>query len=374
MENDGKCAGSLRIDRIGIYRFDIPLREPMKIATMETRSAPNVLVRIGTDGGIEGWGEASPLHAIVGETQETCLAAAREIRPLLLSCDPRETAALAAVMERFLPHNTTVRSAFDMALHDVAARAAGLPLYRLLGGRRRSMETDLTIFIGDPDAAGDKALRVLERGFRIIKTKVGVSLEDDLRRLGNIRKAVGMGPGLRIDANQGWRRMEAVRFLEAMGNLKIEFCEQPVRARDLEGLRFVSDRSPVPVMADEALFSASDALRIIGLGAAPYFNITLSKSGGIREAGTIARIAEASGVPCMMGCMLESRLGISAAAHFALAHEAVTFFDLDSFYDHAADPIAGGATVRDGMVEVPEEPGLGAVPDPAFLKTLVEIP
>ncbi len=230
------------------------------------------------------------------------------------------------------------------------------------------METDLTIPIGHPESAGEKALAALAEGYRIIKTKVGVSPAEDLRRLKNIRAAVGGRASIRIDANQGWRRMEAVRTLRALSTLDIEFCEQPVRAEDVEGLRWVNENAPIPVMADEALFSPADALRLVTAGAAPYFNIKLSKSAGILGARKVAHIAEAAGVACMLGCMLESRLGLTAAAHLALAHECIVFFDLDSNHDHAVDPIEGGMTVREGMIEVPDAPGLGARPDPAFLE------
>jgi L-alanine-DL-glutamate epimerase-like enolase superfamily enzyme len=175
---------------------------------------------------------------------------------------------------------------------------------------------------------------------------------------------------LRIDANQGWRRMEAVECLRDLAPFNIEFCEQPVRAGNVKALRYVSQNAPIAVMADESLFSAVDALALIEAEAAPYFNIKLSKSGGMREALRIAHIAEAGGIACMAGCMLESRLGITAAAHFALATEAVTFFDLDAFYEHSVNPIAGGVEIRHGMIEMPEGPGIGARPDPAFVKRL----
>ncbi|MBN1422622.1 MAG: dipeptide epimerase [Planctomycetes bacterium] len=363
----------MRIDAVDIYAFDIRLHEPVRIATMISEVAPNVLIRLGTNGGVEGWGEASPLHSIVGETQATDLAAAAEIRPLLLHRNPLEIASIAGDIGRFLPHNPTIASAFDMALYDIAAKVAGLPLFRFLGGRKRPMETDLTIYIGDVESAGERALRVLEHGFRIIKTKVGASARDDVRRLTAIREAVGAGPALRIDANQGWKRMEAVDCLRALGDLAIEFCEQPVRACDVAGLRFVGDRSPIPIMADESIFSAADALRLVEGRAVPYFNIKLSKSGGIHEALSIARLAETAGIACMAGCMLESRLGITAAAHFALATDAVAFYDLDSFFEHAESPIAGGIEIRDGMIDIPDAPGIGAAPDPDFVKRLRKV-
>jgi len=373
MDKQDVRAGDLKIDAVDIYKFDIRLHEPLRIATMVSEVAPNVLIRLRTNAGVEGWGEASPLHSIVGETQAIDLAAAREIRPLILGRNPLEIASIIGDIERFLPHKPTMASAFDMALYDIASKLAGLPLFRFLGGRKRPMETDLTIYIGSPEEAGERALRVIEKGFRIIKTKVGVSARDDLRRLTAIREAVGAGPVLRIDANQGWKRIEAVECLRALADLGIEFCEQPVRAADFAGLRFVTDRSPIPAMADESIFSPADALRLIEAGAVPYFNIKLSKSGGIHQALSIARLAEAGGIACMVGCMLESRLGITAAAHFALATDAVTFYDLDSFFEHAESPIAGGVEIRNGMIEIPETPGIGAAPDPAFLKRIEEV-
>jgi len=364
---------SIKITAVEIYPFDVRMREPFRIASMVSTVSANVLVHIITDAGLDGWGEASSLHAIAGETQGTNIAAARDLRPLLIGCNPLEIGPIVAALGRFLPHNTTIRGAFDMALHDIAARAAGLPLWRFLGGRRRPLETDLTIPIGNPADAGARARAALDLGFRIIKTKVGVSPAEDRRRLEGIRSEVGRDPVLRIDANGGWRRLDAVRTLRAIADLGIEFCEQPVAGRDIEGLRIVSESQPIPVMADESLFSPADALELVRARAVPAFNIKLSKSAGIRDGLAIARIAETAGIDCMVGCMLETRLGLTAAAHLALAAENVVFLDLDAHYEHAEDPILGGMRVEKGMVEVPEEPGLGARPDPVRLAGIPKI-
>jgi L-alanine-DL-glutamate epimerase-like enolase superfamily enzyme len=276
-------------------------------------------------------------------------------------------------MDAYLPHNTTLKSAVDMALFDIAAQVAGLPLYSFLGGHRREMETDLTIGIGDPEEAGDKALAIRSMGFRIIKVKLGLDFEDDCRRLMNIRKAVGAEPVIRIDANQGWDRVSAVRNLDAFKEFDIEFCEQPCRAQDHQGMRFVSHRSVIPIMADESLFSMHDALEIIQQDAAPYFNLKLSKSGGIHNVRKIAHVAEAGYRPCMMGCMSESRLGIAAAAHFAMSNNVVRFFDLDSFCEHAENPMLGSVEIKNGMIAVPDQPGIGVHPDPEYIQHLDEV-
>jgi len=361
---------NLKITAIDIYPFGVKMIAPFRIATMVADHAPNMLVRVRTDSGLTGWGEGSPLHSIVGETQAICITAAQELKALLLGRNPLEIVGLVREMEHFLPHNATARSAFDMALYDIAAQAAGMPLYRFLGGTLRTMETDLTMGLSPPEEAGAKAREIVAQGFRIIKIKLGTTYEADFARVRNIREAVGPGIALRIDANQGWDRITALRALNTMAAFEVEFCEQPLRAHDVAGLRMLRQQTAIPVMADEALFSPADALRLITEEAAPYFNIKLSKSGGIHNALKIATLAEAGGVRCMVGCMLESRLGLTAAAHFACAADTVRFFDLDTFVEQAEDPIEGGMQVTEGRIQLPETPGLGAAPTSELLSRL----
>ena len=360
----------LAIQEMRIFRFDIPLKDVFTIATMSLSKAQNLLVELKTNQDISGWGEASPLRAIVGETQLTNIAAAKELKQLIVGQNPLAIHALIERMDAYLPHNTTLKSAVDMALFDIAAKVCGVPLYVFLGGQKRELETDLTMGIGNPDEAGDKALAIRTMGFRILKVKLGLQFEDDLKRLENIRKAVGPEPILRIDANQGWDRMSALKNLHAFKDFVVEFCEQPCRAADLRAMRAVSRQAPIPVMADESLFSAQDALTIIQEDAAPYFNLKLSKSGGIYNTQRLAHVAEAGYRPCMIGCMAESRLGITAAAHLACAHSIVRFYDLDSFLEHAEDRILGGVEIKGGRVLVPEAPGIGAYPDPDYIRHL----
>ncbi len=363
----------LKITDIEIYRFGVKMIAPFRIATMVADHAPNMLVHLRTDAGLSGWGEGSPLHSIAGETQAICLTAAQELKPLLLGRNPLEIAGLVRDMEHFLPHNATTRSAFDMALYDIAAQAAGMPLYRFLGGAPRVMETDLTMGLCPPEKAGAKAQEIVAQGFRIIKIKLGTTYEADVARVRNIRESVGPEITLRLDANQGWDRVTALRALNTLTAFDVEFCEQPLRAHDVAGLRMLRQQAAIPVMADEALFSPADALRLITEEAAPYFNIKLSKSGGIHNALKIATLAEAGGVLCMVGCMLESRLGLTAAAHFACATDTVQFFDLDTSVEQAEDPIEGGMEVKGGIIHLPETPGLGAAPTPEALSRLERV-
>ena len=364
---------NLVIEEMRIYRFDIPLRDVFTIATMSLSRAQNLLVELKTNQGISGWGEASPFHSIAGETQRITIAAAKELKQVVVGKNPLAVNSLIQQMDAYLPYNTTLKSAIDMALFDIAAKVCGVPLYVFLGGQKREMETDLTMGIGNPDEAGDKALFIRSMGFRMIKVKLGLSFADDYKRLKNIRRAVGPEPIIRIDANQGWDRISAAKNLNAFTEFNIEFCEQPCRGHDLQGMKYVSWHTTIPVMADESVFSVTDALNIIQQDAAPYFNLKLCKSGGIHNAEKLAHVAEAGFRPCMIGCMSESRLGITAAAHFACANSVVRFFDLDSFLEHAEDPILGGVQIKDGMVTIPDAPGIGASPDPEYIRKLDEV-
>jgi len=363
----------LKISEINIFRFDIPMKDVFQIATMSIRSAQNVLIQIVTNEGIIGWGEAASFHALVGETQLINFAAAKELKQVLIGRNPLEISSLTQDMDAHLPHNTTIKSAFDMALFDIAAKAANLPLYAFLGGQKREIETDLTIGICDPDEAGDRALEARSMGFRMIKIKLGLDLDADYKRLKSIRSAIGDEPILRIDANQGWDRISAVKNLDAFNEFDIEFCEQPCRANDLQGMKFVSEKAGIPIMADESLFSVYDAMLLIQQDVVPYFNIKFSKSGGLLNAIKLSHIAEAGYRPSMIGCMSESKLGITAAAHFAMSNKIFKFFDLDSFYEHSENPIAGGIDIENGIINLPDKPGIGAFPDADYLKNLEEV-
>jgi L-Ala-D/L-Glu epimerase / N-acetyl-D-glutamate racemase len=360
---------NLKITNIDIFPFNVESEHEFKIATMVISGAQNALIHIQTNEGLDGWGEASSFRAIVGETQMINLAAAKEIREILIGKNPLDYASRVREMDAFLPLNSTIKSAFDMALYDIAAKHANLPLYRFLGGEKRPMETDLTMGIAKLEDAGKDAMKIVDQGFRMIKTKVGIDPEEDILRLREIRKAIGPDIKIRIDANQGWDRVTAVKCLNQMESLDIEFCEQPVRRWDLDGMKYISERTSIPIMADESVFSPEDAMAVIQKQAAPMINIKISKSGGIKNAIMIANICEAAHIPCMTGCMSESGLANTAFSHFAMAHPIVQYFDLDANVGHIDEPIIGGVTIKNGMIDFPDDIiGIGAYPDPEFIK------
>ncbi|MDA3824279.1 MAG: dipeptide epimerase [Bacteroidales bacterium] len=366
---------NLIITDIKVYRFDIPLLEPFDNTTTRIDKARNVLIQITTNAGIEGWGEGSAFFPIMGKDQLINFTAARESVGFLIGRNPLEITSLISLLDRHLPHNPIIKSAFDMALYDIAAKAVQMPLYMFLNGRKRKIETNYTIGLCSPEMAATKALMIVgELGFNILKVRLDSDFESSYQRLKSIRAAVGPKPTIRVDANESWwDRMFAVRCLNSFEEFKIELCEQPCLINDYSAFKFIGSNTTIPIMADESVISPSSTLHLICQDVAPYFGISLSRIGGITKSIRIANIAESSNRPCMIGCVAESRLGISAAAHFALSNEIIQFYDLDSFYEHAEDPILNGITIKNGIITIPDEPGIGASPDPVYLKKLETI-
>lgn len=357
----------MTITRVALYRFDISLKAPVSISLGTIDHARNILVMIDTDTGLTGWGEGSPFWMIAGETQASGLAAARDMARLLTGRNPLDIEGAITALTRYLPGHPTTRSAFDMALYDLAAQTARMPLYQFLGGSCRPLITDETIYINTPERMVQDALRIRANGAEAIKVKLGTTAPNDIRVMNAIRQAIGPDLPLRADANQGWDVPTAQAVLRAIGNMNVQYCEQPIRRDDIAGLRHLRQQSPVPIMADESLFDAPDALRLVRAEAVDYFNIKLAKSGGIREALRINAIAEAANVPCMIGSMSESRLALTANAHVASARQNIAFCDLDGCFEHAHDPVLGGATYTGYQITLPDTPGIGATVDPAFL-------
>ena len=232
----------------------------------------------------------------------------------------------------------------------------------------------MTVGIGTPEGMAASALRFKNAGFPAIKVKLGTTQKADIERIRQIRAAIGDILPLRIDANQGWDEATAIATLKALERFDIEHCEQPIAARNVVGLARVRNASPIPIMADEAVFDHFDALNLVKNNACDYFNIKLAKSGGIHNALKINAIAEAAGVHCQVGCFSETRLAMSALMHFIMACPNVVHFDLDAPLMLSADPVTGGIKYgANGTAIIGEEIGIGATFDDAFLKELESV-
>ena len=352
----------MKITKVRLGRISVPLRTPFKTALRTVNSVEDVIVEIHTDTGHIGYGEAPPTGVITGDTTGAIIGAIQDhIGKLILGREVDEFEDLLQVVQKSIVHNSSAKAAVDMALWDLYGQLYNIPVHKLMGGSKKQIVTDLTISVNDPEIMVKDALDAVARGYDCLKMKVGVSPELDVARLSAVRKAVGSDITIRIDANQAWTPKQAVKILNAMQDqgLDIELVEQPVKAHDFEGLKYVTERSYVPVLADESVFSPEDAMTIMKMGAADLINIKLMKCGGLYNALKIASAAEVFGVECMIGCMLEAKIAVNAAVHLACAKNIITKVDLDGPVLCSEDPIIGGAVFNEKIITVSDEPGLG---------------
>ena len=352
----------MKITSVRLGRISVPLRTPFKTALRSVSSVEDVIVEIHTDCGAVGYGEAPPTGAITGDTTGAIIGAIQDhIAKTIIGRDVDELEPLLQSVQKCIVGNSSAKAAVDMALWDLYGQLYNIPVYKLLGGGRKQIVTDITISVNDPDTMVSDSLKAVARGYDCLKMKVGVNPELDVARLSAVRNAVGKDIVIRIDANQAWTPKQAVRILNNMQDrgLDIEFVEQPVKALDFDGMKYVTERSYVPVLADESVFSPADALKIMQMGAADMVNIKLMKCAGITNALKIASAAEVYGVECMIGCMLEAKISVTAAVHLACAKSIITKIDLDGPVLCKEDPIIGGAVFNEKLISLPNEPGLG---------------
>ena len=359
----------MRIAKIETAEVNIPLVTPFKTALRTVNSVNDIVVRVTADDGRMGFGEAPPTAVITGDTKGSIRCAVEEfIAPNLIGMEIDNLDGMMKKLHGCIVKNTSAKAAVDMALYDLYAQSCRKPLYRVLGGSRTEVETDLTISVNGGDEMVEDSLKAVKQGFRILKIKVGKEGVKDIERIREIRAAVGPEIRLRIDANQGWTAKDAVRIIRAMedSGIEMDLVEQPVNAHDFDGMKFVTANVATPVLADESVFSPEDAVRIIQNRAADLINIKLMKTGGIYEALKICAIAESYGVECMIGCMLESKIAVSAAAHLAAGKGIITRADLDGPSLCSVDPYTGGPIYEGAMIRMNENDGIGITGVPGF--------
>jgi o-succinylbenzoate synthase len=363
----------MTIHKIHIYKYSIPM-VPFTIATGTMHYAQNLFIKIYTNKGIVGVGECSAFPMIAGETQATCFEMAKDFAAIWKGKNPLDIEERMNELHTFTAGNYTAKSAFDLALYDIAAKQANQPLYAFLGGNKRKIESDLTIGINTPENMAATAIEFKKNNVNIIKVKLGKKPEEDVERIKQIREAIGHQIALRIDANQGWSYEDALFVLESLDKYDIQFCEQPMRKYNDELLPQLCKQSPIKLMADESVFTHHDAERIIRNNACDYINIKFAKSGGIHEAKLINEVAEKSGIDCMLGGMLESRIALTAKVHFAMAFDNIKFYDLDTcLLGHKEDPVIGGVTYNNMQLQLNDAIGIGADVDENYLKKLERV-
>ena len=323
----------MKLKEIAIGYIDIPLVTPFKTALRTVNSVNDLIVKVTAEDGTEGYGEAPPTAVITGDTKESIEAAIRYyIAPTIKGMDLEDLPAIMQKLEKCLAKNTTAKAAVDIALYDLYAKLQKKPLFRLLG-------------------------------------KGGAK---DVERIREIRNAVGKDIVIRVDANQGWTREEAVSTITAMedAGLGIELVEQPVSYHDFKGMQYVTAQVETPILADESVFSNEDAVRLMEEKGADLINIKLMKTGGIHEAVRICDAADQFGVKCMIGCMLESKVSVSAGVHLAAARSCVTMADLDGPSLCRIDPYEGGPVYEGPHIFLKEDNGIGITGVPVKFETI----
>ncbi len=353
----------MRITDIRFERAAFGFEKPMKVAFAEIKDMETLLVRMDTDEGISGYGEAAPLPFVTGDDLDAAYAVGKALRLALLGQDPVALGGIHRRMDALYAGNGPIKCAFDMACYDIAAKAAGMPLYRYLGGDVRTVHSDVTIGIDEPEAMAEKAAEWVSKGFTILKVKLGEDIGTDLRRMQAVREAAGPSIALRVDANQGWSVKDTIRIAPGLEKLSVGLIEQPIAAWDWEGLREIKRTIRVPIAADESCHTPTDAARLAAMRAVDVINIKLMKCGGIYRAIQINAIAEASGIGCMIGCMGESALANVAGMHVAAALDNIREVDLDAVYILSGGPVRGGFDHVGGRATLGDVPGIGVEVD-----------
>lgn len=325
--------------------LDLKLTTPFRISRGVQSISPGVIVEVNHDD-YTGYGEASPSE-YYGESVETVFACVTMFAGNL-GDDPFAIEDIMLRLDKIIGLNPSAKAAVDMALYDIIGKMLNVPLYKLLGlNPARTPRTSFTIGIDTPAEMAKKAL--LAKNYPILKIKVGT--RHDLEILKAIREV--SSATIRVDANAAWTPKEAIKTINALAPYNIEFVEQPVPARDLAGLKLIRDNVPVPIIADESCVTCEDIPRLADC--VDGINIKLMKCGGVRHALKMIHVARAHNLRVMLGCMIESSLAITAAAHLT---PLVDYADLDGNLLIDNDPYLG-ATVENGKLILPDRPGLG---------------
>ena len=351
------------IVKIELIPIELPLIEPFVISYGTAAGVESVLVRITDRAGNTGWGEGTPDETVTGENRSTLLRDLQEIAvPGMLGFDARRRDFATAELERLLPNAPTARCAIDIALHDLAGRKAGLPLWALLGGSKSTLQISRVVSMREPERMAADALKHVQDGFATVKLKVGQkdAVETDIERVRQVRAAVGPDIGIKIDVNQGWVDAEtAAPAMIAMQEFAPDYIEQPVSQHDLLALAEARRRSGARTMVDEACHGPADMLRVVELGAADLVNIKLMKTGGLYSALAVDAIARAAGIASQIGTMVESSIASAAGLHFAASRGNVQTVEMGGPIMLAEDIGDTRSWYEARTISVPDAPGLG---------------
>jgi L-alanine-DL-glutamate epimerase-like enolase superfamily enzyme len=350
----------MKITNVEAWQVTMPLTEPYTITYETVDTAVNVFFRIETNTGIIGYGCAAPDHPVTGETPQSVLDDLNNIvKPCIMGSDPIRMTRLMEMLKPKLKISPTALAAVDMALYDILGKRCNLPLWKLFGGYRDRIKTSITIGILPLRETVKQAKEYVAQGFKSIKLKGGLDVEDDISRVIKVRDAVGPKIGLRFDANQGYSVGETIKFVDKTRNVHLELVEQPTHKGNPHHLGEVTSNVHIRIMADESLMTLRDAFRLARRDLVDMVNIKLQKVGGISEALQINSVAQSARVEVMIGCMDEAALAIAAGLHFALCSPNIVYADLDGHLFLENDPSHGAVILKNGVLYPTNKAGLG---------------
>lgn len=353
----------MKITDVKMEKFSIELSEPFNVAFAQITHTVSIIVKIETDEGYVGYGEAAPFAPVTGETVDGCLEILSLFRQGLIGMNPLDIEKAHAMMDGLAHGNGSAKCAVDIALYDLKGKVMGQPLYRVLGGYDNVVQNDITVVINPPEKMAEQAVHfVKDLGYHILKIKTGICPEEDLRAISLIREAVGPDIRLRVDANQGYNYSQAIAMLTEMKKYGVEAIEQCLPDWDLDGAaRLRRQGSGIQLMLDESVHTIRDAAKICKAEAADIMNLKLMKCGGLYRSAQINAIGESFGVPCMVGCMIETKISITAGLSLVAAKKNITEADCDTFlfYKDGDTGMPGGFEIEGDQFRLLDKPGLG---------------
>lgn len=360
----------MKIKKVEVFAARLLLKEPFIISYVQLDDMPTIITKLETDEGVIGWGEAVPDQNVTGETWEsTYQVIQHELAPLLINESPFAIDRIHKKFNGKIDGVPSAKAALDIALYDLMGKITGQPVYHLIGGKaHEELQVPQVISIKEPEEMAADARRYVEAGFRNIKIKVGTNATMDIQRIQAVRQAIGDVIQLRVDANQGWNRIDTLKVIRETADCNVDWYEQPVKAHDLRSLKEIRAVSPQKVMVDEGVHNIQDLVNVIGMRAADMLNIKLMKSGGIYPALALANLAEAAEMPCQVGSMVESAIGTMAGAHLAMSRSIIETNEMVGPLMFSRDVAA--VTYDGDVIQLSDAPGLGLEVDEEYLKSI----
>ncbi len=355
----------MKIEKVEVLQKEVPYKKPFAIAGGVTTVCQHAIIRITTDDGVFGLGEAATMPSYSDETHTGVEAILKEkLIPVIIGCDPFDINAIMERLEVAVDGNHYAKASIDLALHDLVGKIIDQPVYRLLGGKcRERIPLIWAIGLGDVEEVANEAAEYVERGFRTIKIKIGLDPKRDIEAIREVRNAIGSEIKFRVDANQGYDYDTAVETLPAMEKYDLELIEQPLPRSDIDGMAKLCAQLDTPIMADESMFGVKDAIELVKKKAADIINIKIMKPCGLRGSRAVADIAAAAGIPVLVGSMVEMGIGTAAGLHFAIATPGIDFacemIGPELLADDIIQPAPFLATGAEGYLEIPAGAGLG---------------